>query len=124
MINQHEGYLLIDHRASPGVPDAIAVKTGFDPKQLREGKILESATTKCAHCLCVVIKHPMRIRERAFCQKCNQYICDWCDAERCKPDYKHASGEARSDTIINSAINGVNLGSPMDLLSTPKIVVP
>jgi hypothetical protein len=120
---RHEGYLLIDHRFSPGVPESEALRTGFDPKLLGEGKILESATITCAHCLGVVVKNPMRIRERGYCPKCDKYLCDHCEAKRHAPGYQHASGEAISDAILESAVKGT-LGSPLDLLNQPKIFVP
>jgi hypothetical protein len=123
-LKRHEGYLLIDHRASPGVPAEIARKAGFDPKFLAKGKILESATITCAHCLGTVVKHPMRIRERGYCSQCDKYLCDYCDAARHVPEYRHASGEAVSDATINAAINGRPLGSPLDVLTKPKIFVP
>jgi hypothetical protein len=124
MINQHEGYLLIDHRNSPGVPESVAVKSGLDPRYLREGKILESATVQCAHCLAVVIKNMLRKRERAYCAKCNQYLCDWCDIARQAPDYTHICGEAVHDAIRELGLKGGNQGSPIDLLTQPKIIIP
>lgn len=119
---RHEGYLLIDHRFSPGLPEDVAIKSGYDPRFTGEGKMLESATIACAHCLGIVVKNPMRVRERGYCAKCDKYICDHCDAKRAQADYVHASGEAVSDAIRESAVNG--LGSPMALLTTPKIFVP
>jgi len=123
-LKRREGYLLIDHRFSPGVPEDIARKAGFDPKLMREGKYLETATIHCAHCLGSVVKNPMRIRERAYCAKCDSYICDYCDAARAAPDYVHASGKAISDAIIESGERGMALGSPLELLNKPKIFVP
>ena len=122
-LKRREGYLSIDHRFSPGVPEDIARKSGLDPKLMGEGKILESATITCAHCLGAVVKNPMRIRERAYCAKCDNYICDGCDAKRNAPDYQHASGEQISDGIIDFAHRGMTLGSPAELIK-PKIFVP
>lgn len=122
-LKRKEGYLLIDHRNSPGVPADIARKTGLDPQLMAEGRFLESATITCAHCLGVVVKNPMRIRERGYCAKCDKYLCDHCDAKRNEPNYKHASGEAISDAILETAVKG-NLGSPFNLLNKPKIFVP
>lgn len=59
-----EGYLLIDHRASPGTP------------QVPEGRILEAPTITCSHCNAVVILNPMRTRPRNYCAKCDHYVCD------------------------------------------------
>lgn len=119
-----EGYLLIDHRFSPGVPEDLARKTGFDPKFLGEGKFLESATISCKHCLGTVVKNPYRIRERAYCPKCDGYLCDHCEAKRQATGYEHKSGEAVSEAILESAATGASLGSSMDLINQPKIFVP
>jgi hypothetical protein len=123
-LKRFDGYLMIDHRASPGVPEDIARKTGFDPKMLAEGKLLESATITCAHCLGVVVKHPMRIRPRGYCPQCDRYLCDKCEKKRSEPGYVHAGGEQLVDALLDKAANGVEVsGSPMDLLK-PKIFVP
>lgn len=70
-----EGWLLIDHTASPGIP-------GMAPR-------FEVATYRCSHCERQVIRNPARTRERAWCSNCDKYICDQCEAVRaiegCKP---------------------------------------
>lgn len=97
----HEGYLLVDHRASPGLPEDIAVKAGLDPRMTSEGKVYESATIGCCHCGGVVIKNPLRVRDRAHCVQCDKYICDWCDLARSKPDYIHRSFDELSDLVTS-----------------------
>lgn len=88
----YEGELFIDHRASPGLPAAIAHNRGFDPQQVGEGKLFEAATRTCSHCQTRVVLNPLRQRERATCLHCaSHYICDLCDAERRRPDYVHRS---------------------------------
>jgi len=95
---QHEGgYLKIDHRASPGLPEDIARLSGFDPSMAGEGKLLEASTLTCAHCKCAVVKNPLRTRERAYCPKCDHYICDLCAARAYEPDYAHMPFEKFSD---------------------------
>ena len=59
-----EGYLLIDHSASPGTAS------------VPEGARLEASTMTCSHCNRVVLLNPMRTRDRGFCFKCNHYVCD------------------------------------------------
>lgn len=59
-----EGYLMIDHRASPGIPGLPA--------------LFESGIYICGHCQGTVLKHPMRKRERHACTKCGTVICDGC----------------------------------------------
>lgn len=86
LMKKPEGYLMIDHRASPGLPPALALRLGIDPRHLGEGKLFETATMRCAHCTVSVIKNPDRTRERARCSKCHAYICDGCAAVPiCRP---------------------------------------
>lgn len=66
----------MDHRGSPGVPDEIVQKDGL-VSGAGHG-LFESATFTCNHCEAVVVKNPDRSRERAWCKKCDHYICDGC----------------------------------------------
>jgi hypothetical protein len=76
-----EGYLLIDHSASPGLPAAIA-----NPRLFGEGRRFEAPTLTCSHCKTVVIVNPERTRERGYCRKCDHYVCDACAAAQvCRP---------------------------------------
>lgn len=78
-----EGYLLIDHRNSPGMPASLV---GPDGVAVPAGVTFESATITCCHCNCVVILNPDRTRQRGYCAKCDQYVCDnpICSQE-CRP---------------------------------------
>lgn len=115
------GYLVIDHRFSPGVPEDLARQTGFDPALLREGKLLEADTIQCKHCLGIVVKHRMRVRPRGYCVQCDGHLCDPCEGKRSATGYQHYAGEALSDAILETAVLS---GSPQTLLDTPKIFVP
>lgn len=117
----HEGYLLIDHRNSPGVPADIARRWGFDPYLMGEGKTLEAPTLTCAHCKGSVVLNPERIRKREYCQKCDDYVCDGCYALTQLPDYAHVSYMKISDLLLNDAEKGTNLGSNLLLMNNPKI---
>jgi hypothetical protein len=44
------GYLMVDHRASPGLPEDVARWAGYDPKLAGEGKVYEVDTMSCSHC--------------------------------------------------------------------------
>ena len=86
----YEGEVIVDHRASPGLPEVAARAAGYDPLRAREGKLFEAATRMCSHCGSRVILNPDRSRERATCLSCSShYICDACDYERRQPDYVH-----------------------------------
>ena len=85
----HEGYLMIDHRASPGIPAPMARQLGVDPRALGEHSFYEAPTLGCQHCGSAVVMNPARTRERSYCPACDRYICDWCEAARKQPDYVH-----------------------------------
>jgi hypothetical protein len=75
-----EGYFLLDHRNSPGVPDSILVPQGL-VKGAGQGTF-ESSTFTCSHCESVVVLNPDRSRPRGYCPKCDHYVCDECEAKR------------------------------------------
>ncbi len=97
----HEGgYLVIDHRASPGMSPDLARASGFDPREVSEGKILEGSTLTCCHCKTTVFKNPLRTRARESCYQCNHYICDFCHADMQRSDYVHTPYEAKVEQAI------------------------
>jgi phage terminase large subunit GpA-like protein len=77
-LRSHEGYMLIDNRNTPGVSDAEMVAMGY-PVGAGRG-LYESATYTCSHCNAVVVIEPKRTRDRGYCRKCSQRICDGCNA--------------------------------------------
>src|SRR5271157_2890741 len=116
---KREGYVMIDHRASPGLPEEVARRSGYDPAQCREGKLFEAASLTCAHCKVVVVKNPRRSRERASCPHCGcHYICDLCDADRFHADYVHTPFEKRWDDALSGPAD--TQGSPQKLILPPR----
>lgn len=115
-LTKHDGYLMIDHRASPGIPPEVARQLGLDPHQVGEGKVLETSTLSCSHCGGVVMLNPARRRERAYCHKCDHYICDGCAFLAAQPTYMHLPYRAYADRVVDLAEKGVILGSPYALL--------
>jgi hypothetical protein len=76
--SRHEGYLMIDHRESPGMSDADLVAGGMP---LGAGRGLhECAIYTCNHCEFGIMKNPDRTRGREWCRYCDHYICDRCGA--------------------------------------------
>jgi len=111
-----EGYLLIDHRASPGIPPDQARAFGIPPERAGEGKIYEQATLTCAHCRTAIVKNPYRLRPRENCAKCgNKYICDFCHGQMQHPDYVHFPLERHIDIAYGDG-KQIPLGTPLDLL--------
>ncbi len=77
---EQEGWLMIDNRESPGVSDEVlrTLAPGLPPGAGRG--MFEAPTITCSHCQAVLIVNPLRTRERAYCAKCDHYICDGCGA--------------------------------------------
>jgi hypothetical protein len=71
-----EGYLCIDNRVNEGLPDMLVMRAGLPPGAGRG--LFESATICCSHCQAIVVLNPNRSRERAYCRKCDAYLCDGC----------------------------------------------
>ena len=100
-----EGYLLIDHRASPGINQAEVEhfrSLGHNIPLSPEGTIRELGTKSCAHCGGVVVLNPERTRDRGHCYKCNKYLCDPCAIHGdCRPIMALADAMVGSDKPIN-----------------------
>ena len=79
-LRSHEGYFLLDHRATDPVPDALIAAVGLPPGSGRG--LFEAPTYTCSHCQFVVVLNPKRNRERAYCRGCDHMICDGCGVER------------------------------------------
>jgi len=75
-----EGLLIIDHRASPGVPDHWMPNAENMPPRSGQG-LFEVPTYSCGHCPQQVALNPKRRRPRGHCMKCDNYICDRCNAK-------------------------------------------
>lgn len=105
MAKNQMGEIVVDHRASPGLPEDIALAAGYDPKFCREGKMYEQATMACAHCPNVVLKNPFRTRDRHYCAKCSgRYICDPCAFKATLSDYVHAPNAKFYDDLKDGKI--------------------
>jgi hypothetical protein len=85
----NDGEITVDHSASPGLTPDQARRFGYAPELVGEGKKMSAATLGCPHCGSAVVLNPDRRRQRAHCYRCNQYICDICDAVRHEPGYVH-----------------------------------
>lgn len=122
---KQQGYLMVDHRASPGLPEDVAIQAGMDPKQAGEGKFFEADTLTCAHCKAVVVKNPLRVRERANCPKCSHhYICDLCAIRSREPDYDHFPYDKFRDLSVAGYQMSQAIGVPMQLGSSPGLILP
>jgi hypothetical protein len=98
----HEGYLLIDNRNNPGLSDELAQQAGLPPGAGRG--MVELPTITCSHCQQVLIVNRQRTRERAYCRKCDHYICDPCGAALsqtgiCRP-FKQIVDEAQEQAAL------------------------
>jgi len=115
-LKRFDGYLSVDHRASPGLPSRVAEALGVPEHLVREGGHLELATMTCGHCSTVVIPNPDRTRERGYCLKCDRYICDHCKVATLAAGYVHRSWKEIVD-LVQSGRHTLS-GSP----SAPNLV--
>ena len=118
-MNKQTSYLMIDHRASPGIPETTARAMGLDPKLVGEGKLLEADLMHCAHCNQPMMKNPLRTRERYSCMGCSgDYICDACNYERLQPGYVHLPFRKIRELVGAGEAVAVRLGSQPVLIAT------
>ncbi len=109
-----EGYLLLDHRNSPGITPEQAAMAGRDTIPVGRGRMAELPAVNCSHCERLVVMNPGRQRDRAYCPKCDRYVCDFCEAERvktgiCKP-FKQVIDEFIDNAVNGRLINGGQSG--------------
>lgn len=110
------GYLIVDHRASPGISPELALRAGYDPLMCREGKTFEADTQTCSHCKTAVVMNPERTRARNSCVYCgNHYVCDGCAWEMRQPGYVHVSFEKLVDIAKDCEAKGLEF-DPMKIL--------
>jgi|SRR5215831_2825020 len=118
-MNKQYGYLFVDHRASPGIPEDMARKMGYDPGLVGEGKLFEGDVLHCAHCNQPYIKNHLRTRERYYCMGCSgDYICDMCNHERLQPGYVHLPFRKIKELVGAGDAVAVRLGSNPLLIPT------
>jgi hypothetical protein len=77
-LRRHEGYLMIDHRNSPGVSAELIQQSGKSAPIVGAGALHEAPIITCSHCQAGMMLNPMRTRNREYCAKCDHYICDRC----------------------------------------------
>lgn len=92
-----EGYLLIDNRANGG-------------------GAFEAATLTCSHCQKQVIRNPARERARAYCPKCDHYICDDCELARVQTGICVPFTQVM-DIIDTKIAHGENVDNPQSLIA-------
>lgn len=98
-LKKHEGYLLIDDRASGG-------------------HMVEAGTYTCNHCQHIIVEVQQgltRTTPREFCRGCGMYICQSCAATRAK------TGECVPfakivDQVLSAAEKQTAAASPLILL--------
>lgn len=101
-LRSHEGLMTIDHRNSPGVPDAVAVATGYPVGGLKADTLFESATFTCPYCEVVVVMNPNRSRPRNYDKKTDHLICDNCAAVK-QTGAEMKTMKQIADEILNQA---------------------
>lgn len=104
----YEGYLMIDHRASPGLPANFYDGMRYKGLVAEEGKLAESAVLVCRHCQRHVIKNLDRTRQRGYCRKCDGYVCDFCELNMRAADYVHTPFKKLIDEAYDIMAKGLD----------------
>lgn len=73
-----EGYLMIDHRGSPGVDAEFIRRSGRTALAVGEGQMAEAAIFQCCACQRLIVKTSARADSRNFCRQCDSFMCDAC----------------------------------------------
>ena len=103
-LRENEGYVLIDHRESPGLTPEELAQAGSNPLMpVGRGRKFEAPTFTCHHCDRIVILNPLRNRDRGYCQKCHHQLCDNCETKKAV-DGKCNSRERRIDEFLERAV--------------------
>ena len=76
-MKQREGWLLVDNRHA-AVPMEVIAASGQRNVVGGSARLLEVATLTCSHCQTQLIRNPERMRDRAWCSRCDKYVCDGC----------------------------------------------
>lgn len=86
-LRAQEGYLSIDHRYSPGLPQGFGFIPGKPlPATAPSGAHVEGPTYTCSHCGTVVWMNPQRTRPHEYCARCDHYVCPSLACTReCRP---------------------------------------
>lgn len=112
-----EGYLMIDHRESPGITPEQAAAAGHGTIPVCSGTLFQAATINCHCCTRLVVVNPDRTRARGYCPTHDAYSCDLCEAERvrtgvCVPfkkvidDFMDAVGKGQStQPVVDAFLN-------------------
>jgi hypothetical protein len=108
-----EGYMMIDHRDAPPVPDWMLRQAGL-PSSMGRG-LAESATYTCKHCCAVVVLNPDRSRERAWCRAGKHRICDACAVTYARTKIC-VTFDRLADMALEAAVSGKQ--------QAPRIIIP
>lgn len=111
--------MYIDNRHAP-VDDATMVALGYVPGSGRG--VYESATYTCSHCNCVVVIEPKRTRERGYCRKCDQRICDPCNALKAM-NFECLPMKKLADDVQEAAAVGANVESVINTWEQSRILL-
>lgn len=101
----------MNHKDSPGVSDTLLnmpTLPGMPPGAGRG--MFEAPIIICSHCQTGLVINPLRTRDRAYCPKCDHYICDKCEGVRvqtgvCKT-YRQFIDELQETDLKKEIIHG------------------
>jgi hypothetical protein len=74
-----EGYVMVDHRESPGFTPQEAAQAGFRNLPVGKGTKFQGITYRCSHCEAqIVLEIKNRDKSPGHCSKCDRNLCKRC----------------------------------------------
>lgn len=104
----NEGWVMFDHRDSPGVSDNELIWFNPDMPPGSGKGLFEAPVITCSHCQRQMIVNPKRDRVRPYCRSCDHDMCDDC-AMAFKVSGVHRSFKQVMDDVVNRAAKGLSI---------------
>lgn len=80
-LSSHSGYLIIDHKDSPGIkPEDIPERLRSSTQPVGAGQVYETDVQHCTHCQRAIVLYIVNKKNdiRDYCSYCHHYICRSC----------------------------------------------
>lgn len=100
------GWLMLDHRESPGLSEAEIRRKGMGLKEGAGRGLHETNVLHCAHCTKGMVVHPLFMIDLPFCALCDAHICDQCKTAQVVSG-RHLPFSKVADLFQEAALKGL-----------------
>ena len=102
----HAGWLMLDHRDSPGFSEAEMRKANPRLKPTAGKGLYETNVVHCRHCQKGLIVHPLLMADLPYCHLCDAYICESCKVTMAASG-QHMPFDKLADLIQERTLKGL-----------------